>query len=91
MTASAQQDHPANGVPQANPPVDIDIALRPGDSNAVPQILKSISAFGDAPSVDNDNTRLGLLAKARELVRALETPRETMIKHNWAQVCRDLL
>lgn len=90
MSPSAQQETQApraNGAPQPNPPVDIAVALRPGDSTAVPKILEDISSFGSAPSVDHDNTRLGLLAKARELVRALETPRETMIKHNWAQVC----
>lgn len=30
-------------------------------------------------------SRLALLASARALVQALETPRETMIKHIWAQ------
>ncbi|KAF2875904.1 S-adenosyl-L-methionine-dependent methyltransferase [Massariosphaeria phaeospora] len=78
---------PSNGatVPEVNPPIDIGIALRPCDSDAVPEILKNISSFGKSPSLDNDNARLGLLAKARDLVRALETPRETMIKHCWAQ------
>ncbi|KAF9730110.1 Demethylsterigmatocystin 6-O-methyltransferase 8 [Paraphaeosphaeria minitans] len=32
--------------------------------------------------------RLALLAKARDLVRALESPRETMAKHLWAQPLR---
>lgn len=77
-------------VPEVNPPVDLSIALLPNDSIAVPEILKGISSFGDAPSIDKDETRLALLATARDLVRALETPRETMIKHCWAQVCSEL-
>jgi hypothetical protein len=81
----AQANGTTNGVPQVS--VDISTALQPNDSNAVPEILKGITSLGDAPAVDNDETRLALLAKARDLVRALETPRETMIKHNWAQVC----
>lgn len=74
-------------VSEANPPVDIGIAIRACDPEAVPSILKQISSFGGSPSTDSDDTRLELLANARALVRALETPRETMIKHNWAQVC----
>jgi hypothetical protein len=81
----AQANGTTNGVPQVS--VDISTALQPNDSSAVPEILKGITSLGDAPAVDNDETRLALLAKARDLVRALETPRETMIKHNWAQVC----
>jgi hypothetical protein len=76
--------------PEVSPPVDISIALQPNDSDAVPAILKGISSFGDAPAIGKDETRLALLAKARDLVRALESPRETMIKHCWAQVCPGL-
>jgi hypothetical protein len=73
--------------PAAAAPVSISIetATRASDSTAVPEILQDIQTFGDLPSVQDGNSRLELLAKARELVRALETPRETMIKHCWAQ------
>jgi hypothetical protein len=72
--------------PEVNPPVDVAIALQANEPEAVPEILKGISSFGATPSIDDATTRLSLLAKARELVHALETPRETMIKHCWAQV-----
>lgn len=70
-----------------NPIVDISTAVRACDRDAVPGILKELSSFGNTPSVEHDDTRLRMLASAKALVRALETPRETMIKHNWAQVC----
>jgi hypothetical protein len=73
-------------IPKPDPPVDIGIALRANDPNAIPEILKDISSFIDTPVLEKDTDRLALLAKARDLVRALETPRETMIKHCWAQV-----
>ncbi|RMZ72389.1 O-methyltransferase B [Pyrenophora seminiperda CCB06] len=67
-------------------PVDIGIAVRACNPDAVPVILGNLLvAFGKVPSVHEDDTRLAMLAHARELVRALETPRETMIQHNWAQ------
>ncbi|ORX92631.1 O-methyltransferase-domain-containing protein, partial [Clohesyomyces aquaticus] len=72
-------------VPEITPAVDIGFALRASNLGAVPETLKAILSFGQSPSVDNESARLQLLAKARDLVRALETPRETMIKHCWAQ------
>jgi len=66
--------------------MDINIAIRACNPDAVPRILEDLLTFGKSPSVDQDDTRLAMLASARALVRALETPRETMIRHNWAQV-----
>lgn len=80
-------DKTATTVSVTGRPVDIDIAIRANDAKAVPTILKAVTSFGTSPSIDSDDSRLELLANARALVRALETPRETMIKHNWAQVC----
>jgi len=73
----------------ANPAIDISIALRACNLKAIPEVLKRIRALGEAPSVD-EKTRLSMLCTAKELVRALETPRETMIKHCPAQVCSRL-
>ena len=56
------------------------------DAAAVSTLIKELSALGEGFSVDTDeNTRLDLLLKARTLFKALETPRETMIRHCWAQ------
>ncbi|KXX73761.1 Demethylsterigmatocystin 6-O-methyltransferase [Madurella mycetomatis] len=62
--------------------VDISLALLPNDRERVPGLIEDISAAGNP---DDSAARLRLLEKARHLVRALETPRETMIKHLWAQ------
>ena len=68
------------------PVVDISVALSPNNLPAVPDILKGISSLSTATINGDDQSRLELVEKARQLVRALETPRETMIKHCWAQV-----
>ncbi|KAK8084147.1 hypothetical protein PG996_002928 [Apiospora saccharicola] len=66
------------------------IATFPNDLPSVPAILERISVQGAQLSSmqeeDYYESRLALLASARALVQALETPRETMIKHIWAQL-----
>lgn len=74
------------GKSKATSLLDIGIAIRPCNPDAIPGLLKQLSSFGGTPPVERDDTRLSMLTSARALVRALETPRETMIKHNWAQV-----
>ncbi|KAK8097505.1 hypothetical protein PG984_016644 [Apiospora sp. TS-2023a] len=69
---------------------DVSVATSPNDLPSVSAILERISAQGAQLSSmqeqeDYYESRLALLASARTLVRALETPRETMIKHIWAQ------
>ena len=68
---------------------DVSIATSPNDLASVPAILKQISAQGadlsTTKTTHDYDSRLKLLASARALVQALETPRETMIKHIWAQ------
>jgi hypothetical protein len=68
------------------PAVDISVALKPNDLKVVPSLVQDITAFGEKASNGDEDARLQLVEKARSLVRALETPRETMIKHCWAQV-----
>lgn len=65
------------------PPVEV--ALSPNDAASVPSSVDKIQSLGRAFSPSDNASRLELLAEARRLVRALEMPRETMIKHNWAQ------
>lgn len=69
--------------------VNMSVATSPCDLKAVPNIIDDITSLGSTfASGDMTDTaaRLALLERARSLVRALETPRETMIKHCWAQV-----
>lgn len=57
------------------------------DPAAVPSLIKEIAALGENFTDSSDEeARLDLLIKARTLWKALETPRETMIRHCWAQV-----
>ena len=85
-----------NPPPRYPPTVPISTALLPSDDAGVPDLLHRIQVAGQDYTTNHlrhDNTdrnrknsvRLGLLAHARALVRALETPRKTMIKHCWAE------
>lgn len=64
----------------------VEVATSPNDADAVSSTIESIQALGKTFTPTDNFGRQKLLAEARRLVRALETPRETMIKHNWAQV-----
>ncbi|KAL2262440.1 hypothetical protein VTK26DRAFT_1343 [Humicola hyalothermophila] len=66
------------------PAVQMSVALAPNDLKSVPSLVQDINAVADKASAGNETARLELLEKARSLVRALETPRETMIRHCWA-------
>ncbi|KAK1505116.1 hypothetical protein CABS01_08894 [Colletotrichum abscissum] len=65
--------------------VDAAIATRPNDLEAVPRLLKDLNENIGSLSADDHHARHELLLKARSIVQALEAPRETMIKHCWAQ------
>ncbi|KAK2074208.1 hypothetical protein P8C59_008431 [Phyllachora maydis] len=70
----------------ADAPVPLAVAMAPNDLPSVPGLIDAIVGLGPrAAAGDDDEARLGLVEQARALVRALETPRETMIKHCWAQ------
>ena len=64
----------------------LGVAISPNDPNKIPSTIESIQTLGNSFSATDDTVRRQLLAEARRLVQALETPRETMIKHCWAQV-----
>ncbi len=71
------------------PPLDISIGIKPNDIEAVPGILEEIKAGVDALATGGNVARQDLLLKARALVHAAETPRETMARHCWEQVRGD--
>jgi hypothetical protein len=52
--------------------VGVDVALGANDMESVPTVLQAIAAAGEQLSADDSVTRLALLDRARELVRALE-------------------
>ncbi|KAK4456335.1 S-adenosyl-L-methionine-dependent methyltransferase [Cladorrhinum samala] len=65
--------------------VDPAVILQPNDLPAVPSILSELQALGASLDPNDDQTRQSLLASARSLIVALEKPRETMIRHCWAE------
>lgn len=67
-------------------PVDFSIAISPNDIGAFPTLVDSIAEDATTLTPGDEAARHALLIKARSLVQALETPRETMIKHTLAQV-----
>ncbi|KAF9873097.1 sterigmatocystin 8-o-methyltransferase [Colletotrichum karsti] len=72
-------------IPTEPKEIDISVALKACDLPGVNQHVKRIAVLNDNITLGDDAARLSMLASARSLVHALETPRETMIKHCWAQ------
>ncbi|KAI0407836.1 S-adenosyl-L-methionine-dependent methyltransferase [Xylaria palmicola] len=64
-------------------------SVTPTNIDAVPKLLSEVASAGHAFSNTRDDdsvvARQELLAKARALTRALETPRDIMIQQVWAQ------
>lgn len=60
----------------------VEVAISPNDADAVSSTIESIQTLGKTFSAADNFGRQKLLAEARGLVMAHETPRETMIKHN---------
>ncbi|KAK8038298.1 hypothetical protein PG994_015065 [Apiospora phragmitis] len=69
---------------QAINQVDLSVALVPTDLKAAPGLLVDLNSVADA-IFKPARQRHEALAKAKALVRSLETPRETMIQQLWAQ------
>lgn len=90
MASNGSTHEASNGTahsPSIQPPAEV--AVSPNDAEKVASTIETIYSLGKSFSTSDNVSRLQLLAEARQLVRTLETPRETMIKHNWAQVSAD--
>ena len=67
--------------------IDISVATNARDLDAVVGILKELNEGAESlRSNFSDELRQDLSTKARDLMMALETPRETSIKHIWGEV-----
>ena len=75
----ADQDPPS-------PKLDISYILSPNDPDNVPKLVQKISSLGEGLASGKSEERVELLAQARALVLALETPQETMLRQIWANV-----
>ncbi|KAJ9137573.1 putative O-methyltransferase [Pleurostoma richardsiae] len=61
------------------------LAMAACDAEHVPELVEKIAVLGRSATSVNGNDRSRLLEAARSLVRALETPRETIIRLGWAE------
>lgn len=68
---------------------DVSIALKAANIDAVPSLIKDINSLSEVLDSDDSEARLKLMAKAKSLWQSLETPRETMLRHTWAEVSSD--
>jgi hypothetical protein len=67
--------------------LDISFILSPNDPGSVPGLVQKVNTLGQGYTDDSSHEkRLELLAQAKALVQALETPQETMLTHLWASV-----
>ncbi|KAJ5782046.1 O-methyltransferase family 2 [Penicillium paradoxum] len=67
-------------------PADLLMAASPNNINAVPHLLTEITNDINSLANGTDEDRKDVLVKCRALVKALETPRETMVDHCWGQI-----
>ena len=67
--------------------MDVEIAMQACYPTAVSSLVDDIAKYKNTLPHEDETMRLALLAKANGLIRALETPRETMIRHLWGEVC----
>lgn len=90
MSPSAVSNDKPNGVCNGTANgslIDVEkLAITPNIPDQIPGLLEQIYSDGKAYQV-NSQTRLQLLENARSLVYALETPRESLIRHCWSEVC----
>lgn len=59
---------------------------KPCNLEAVPELVKAVVSAADALNSGTIDARQDLLVKLRTLTSAVETPRETMLKHCWTMV-----
>ena len=67
------------------PTVTVATATSPSNLAAVPQLIKELADGVGCLESGCNEARQAMAIKARTLMQALETPRETMIKHCWAE------
>ncbi|EWZ40536.1 S-adenosyl-L-methionine-dependent methyltransferase [Fusarium oxysporum Fo47] len=64
--------------------VDLSFATRPGNIDAVGDLIQELSTLQRDLNHGDENIRQTMLVKARTLVHSLQTPREIMVQHTWA-------
>jgi hypothetical protein len=86
-TTNACANGHGNGYNENGITVNVEeLAVSPNLPDQVPGLLDKIAAFSKQYLGAEPQARLKLLETARSLVYALETPREAIIRHCWAEV-----
>lgn len=62
-------------------------AVTPNSPEQIADLLQQVASHGQSYLVENPQARLKLFEAARALTYAVETPREKIIRHCWAEVC----
>ncbi|KAF5540150.1 O-methyltransferase B [Fusarium mexicanum] len=83
LSSSGSSDGTPDATKSEEP--DVSIALSAANIDAVPSLIKEINALSGDLDSDDPTARLKLMAKAKSLWQSLETPRETMLRHVWAE------
>ncbi|RSL54104.1 hypothetical protein CEP54_010059 [Fusarium duplospermum] len=65
-------------------PVDLSLATRPSNPDAVPQLIEEMGDLSKNLQAGDEEARHELFLKARSLIQAVSTPRELMVQHTWA-------
>lgn len=69
------------------PAIEDHIPTSPSAPEQVLRLLTQVDGYGKAFADNDPEARVKLLEATRALMYALETPRESMIRYCWAQVC----
>lgn len=70
--------------------LDLSLATRPNNFMAVGGLIQDINDLQKNLVEGDEETRHELVIKTRSLLQSLQTPREQMVQHIWADVSIDL-
>lgn len=70
--------------------IDLSSATRPSNIDDVPRLLEEVNSLQSNMEGGGETARHELVNKVRTLGQALQTPRELMVQHTWADVCHAL-
>lgn len=68
--------------------IDVEkLAVSANSPEQIPGLLQQVASHGQSYLAEDPQARLKLFEAASALKNAIETPREKIIRHCWAQVC----
>lgn len=70
--------------------LDLSLATRPSNLTAVGGLIQDINDLQKKLVEGDEETRHELVIKTRSLLQSLQTPREQMVQHTWADVSINL-